>query len=82
MQAAVQPELDQFFANLRNRADSVRRVSAQAFYKARYKVSALVSGDGTAVRPEREHTSALSSHGANQDFGAKAVFDKLNALAS
>jgi hypothetical protein len=32
VQAAVQSELDQFFANLRNRADSVREVTAQAFY--------------------------------------------------
>jgi hypothetical protein len=31
--------------NLRNRADSVRLVSAQAFCKARYKISALVFGD-------------------------------------
>ena len=45
MQGAVQSELDQFFANLRNRADSVRTVSAQAFCKARYKISALVFGD-------------------------------------
>ncbi|MBK7674959.1 MAG: hypothetical protein IPJ27_09440 [Candidatus Accumulibacter sp.] len=45
MQGAVQAELDQFFANLRNRADSVRMVSAQAFCKARYKISALVFGD-------------------------------------
>jgi hypothetical protein len=45
VQGAVQSELDQFFANLRNRADSVRTVSAQAFCKARYKISALVFGD-------------------------------------
>ena len=45
VQGAVQSELDQFFANLRNRADSVRWVSAQAFFKARYKISALVFGD-------------------------------------
>ncbi|MBO3701939.1 MAG: IS4 family transposase [Candidatus Accumulibacter sp.] len=45
VQGAVQAELDQFFANLRNRADSVRLVSAQAFCKARYKISALVFGD-------------------------------------
>ena len=43
--AAVQSELDQFFANLRNRADSVREVTAQAFYQARYKISALVFGE-------------------------------------
>ncbi|WP_300452764.1 hypothetical protein [Accumulibacter sp.] len=43
--AAVQWELDQFFANLRNRADSVREVTAQAFYQARYKISALVFGE-------------------------------------
>lgn len=41
LQSAVQSELDQFFANLKNRADSVREVSAQAFYKARLKISAL-----------------------------------------
>jgi hypothetical protein len=29
-----------------------------------------------------EHTSGLSWHAANQDFGAKAVFDNLNALAA
>ncbi len=45
VQGAVQAELDQFFANLRNRADSVRLVSAQAFCKARYKISALVFAD-------------------------------------
>ncbi len=45
VQSAVQSELDQFFANLRNRADSVRLVSAQAFCKARYKISALVFDD-------------------------------------
>jgi hypothetical protein len=42
VQSAVQPELDRFFANLRNRADSLRVVSAQAFCKARYQISALV----------------------------------------
>ena len=45
LQGAVQSELDQFFANLKNRADSVREVTAQAFYKARYKISALVFRD-------------------------------------
>lgn len=45
LQSAIQSELDQFFANLRNRADSVREVTAQAFSKARYQVSALVFGD-------------------------------------
>jgi hypothetical protein len=45
LQGAVQSELDQFFANLRNRADSVRVVTAQAFYRARYKISALVFAD-------------------------------------
>ena len=29
-----------------------------------------------------EHTSGLSWHAAHQDFGAKAVFDNLNALAA
>ncbi|MBK7675423.1 MAG: hypothetical protein IPJ27_12050 [Candidatus Accumulibacter sp.] len=43
--AAVQSELDQFFANLRNRADSVREATAQAFYQARYKINALVFGE-------------------------------------
>lgn len=42
LQSAVQSELDQFFGNLRNRADSVRVVTAQAFSRARYKISALV----------------------------------------
>lgn len=45
LQGAVQSELDQFFAHLRNRADSIREVSAQAFSKARYKISALVFSD-------------------------------------
>jgi len=36
----VQSELDAFFANLANRADLVREVSAQAFAKARMQVSA------------------------------------------
>lgn len=45
LQGAVQSELDQFFANLRNRADSVREVTAQAFYSARDKISALVFAD-------------------------------------
>lgn len=40
--AAVQSELDQFFATLRNRAQSVRQVTAQAFYQAQYEISALV----------------------------------------
>lgn len=44
VRAAVQSELDQFFAHLRNRADSVREVTAQAFSQARYKISALVFG--------------------------------------
>lgn len=41
----MQSELDRFFANLRNRADSLREVSAQAFSQARYKISALVFSD-------------------------------------
>ena len=45
MQGAVQSELDQFFAHLRNRADSLREVTAQAFSTARYEISALVFGD-------------------------------------
>jgi hypothetical protein len=45
VQAAVQSERDQFFANLRNRADSVREVTAQAFSQARYKINALVFGE-------------------------------------
>jgi hypothetical protein len=45
VQRAVQSELDQFFANLRNRADSTRQVTAQAFAKARYKISAAVFGE-------------------------------------
>lgn len=45
VQGAVQSELDQFFANLRNRADSIREVTAQAFSSARYKINALVFRD-------------------------------------
>jgi len=45
IQGAVQSELDQFFANLRNRADSVRVVTAQAFANARLNISALVFAD-------------------------------------
>lgn len=41
LQSAVQSELDRFFAHLGNRADSLRVVSAQAFGKARVKISAL-----------------------------------------
>ena len=33
-------------------------------------------------RLKLEHTSGLSWHAARQDFGAKAVFDNLNALAA
>lgn len=33
-------------------------------------------------RLQLEHTSGLSWHAARQDFGAKAVFDNLNALAA
>jgi hypothetical protein len=36
----VQSELDAFFANLANRADLLRQVSAQAFAQARKQVSA------------------------------------------
>jgi hypothetical protein len=36
----VQSELDVFFANMANRADLIREVSAQAFAKARKQVSA------------------------------------------
>lgn len=42
VQGAVQSELDQFFANLRDRANSVRVVTAQAFSKARHKIRAEV----------------------------------------
>jgi len=45
VQGAVQSELDQFFANLGNRADSLRKATAQAFSQARYKISALVFGE-------------------------------------
>ena len=38
LQSAVQSELDRFFANLDNRADSKRKGTAQAFSKARYKI--------------------------------------------
>ncbi len=42
VQKAVQTALDQIFANLCHRANSIRRVSTQAFYQARYKISAEV----------------------------------------
>ena len=45
VQGAVQSELDQFFAHLRNRANSVREVTAPAFYQARYRINALVFGE-------------------------------------
>ena len=45
LQSAVQSELDKFFANLTNRADSVRVVTAQAFSSARYKIHHLVFVD-------------------------------------
>jgi hypothetical protein len=40
----VQSELDAFFANLANRADLLRKVSAQAFAQARKQVSATAFG--------------------------------------
>jgi len=40
----VQSELDALFANLANRADLVREVSAQAFAQARKQVSATAFG--------------------------------------
>jgi hypothetical protein len=57
VQAAVQSERDQFFANLRNRADSVREVTAQAFSQARYKINALVFGEVNQelIRLAEEH---------------------------
>jgi hypothetical protein len=57
VQAAVQSELDQFFANLHNRANSVREVTAQAFSQARYKISALVFGEVNQelIRLAEEH---------------------------
>lgn len=45
LRGAVQSELDQFFANLRDRASVVRTVTQQAFSKARYQISALVFDD-------------------------------------
>jgi hypothetical protein len=45
VQGAVQSELNTFFADLRNRAESIRKVSAQAFYAARYKISSRVFDD-------------------------------------
>jgi hypothetical protein len=45
VQGAVQSELNTFFADLRNRAQSIRKVSAQAFYEARYKISSRVFDD-------------------------------------
>jgi hypothetical protein len=49
----VQSELDAFFANLANRADLLREVSAQAFAKARKQVSA------TAFELLNDHFLAL-----------------------
>ena len=45
VQGAVQSELDQFFANLRDRANAVREVTAQAFSNARHKISSMVFND-------------------------------------
>lgn len=42
VRGAVQSELDLFFASLRNQADRIREVSAQAFYKARHQLRADV----------------------------------------
>jgi hypothetical protein len=39
-------------------------------------------GERVKHRLQLEHTSGLSWHAARQDFGAKAVFDNLNALAA
>ena len=49
----MQSELDAFFANLANRADLLREVSAQAFAKARKQVSA------TAFELLNDHLLAL-----------------------
>ena len=49
----MQSELDAFFANLANRADLLREVSAQAFAKARKRVSA------TAFELLNDHFLAL-----------------------
>ena len=49
----MQSELDAFFANLANRADLLRKVSAQAFAKARKQVSA------TAFELLNDHFLAL-----------------------
>lgn len=64
LQGVVQSELDQFFANLRNRADSVREVTAQAFYQARYKISALVFADVNRqlMALVEEHLPLISTH--------------------
>jgi hypothetical protein len=45
VQGAVQSELNTFFADLRNRVESIRKVSAQAFSEARYKISSRVFDD-------------------------------------
>ncbi len=42
VQGAVQSEWNTFFADLWNRAESIRKVSAQAFSAARYKISSRV----------------------------------------
>ena len=60
VQGAVQSELDQFFAHLRNRANSVREVTAQVFYQARYRINALVFGELT--QGKRSAHSPLGAH--------------------
>lgn len=57
VQGAVQSEVNLFFANLRDQADSIRRVAAQAFCKARYKISALVFSD-----IDRQLIAAVEAH--------------------
>jgi hypothetical protein len=58
----VQSELDAFFANLANRADLLREVSAQAFAKARMQVSAQPLNSSTIISwPWSMRSSAFPS---------------------
>ena len=48
-------------------------------YHGHWRIEAL---KGIKHRLQLEHTSGLSWHAARHDFGAKAVFDDLSALAA
>lgn len=75
--------LDQFFANLRNRADSVRKVTALAFSQARYKISALVFGVINQERIRLAYTQregrkcCLTVGNCTEAIGLRLVIEKL-----